>query len=120
MAANQPVSAIQKKEPGFSPCSHKTPDPMQQAKVGRRLITAGPDSPETAQCPACGAPVRRRKRRVHNGQPTYFYRHEPDSGEGCPLRYAPGEQRVLRCESRLLLRGLRRTGAANQDNRRRP
>jgi uncharacterized C2H2 Zn-finger protein len=64
---------------------------MHQAKLGRRLITAGPDSPETAQCPACGAVVRRRKRRVHNGQATYFYRHEPGNGEGCPRRVAPGE-----------------------------
>jgi hypothetical protein len=91
---------------------------MQQAKLGRRLISAGPDSPETAQCPACGAVVHRRKRRVHNGRPTYFYRHEPGSGEGCPLRYAPGEESVLRCESRVLLRGLRRTGVGKQHRRR--
>jgi hypothetical protein len=93
---------------------------MQQAKLGRRLITAGPRSPETAQCPACGAVVRRRKRRVHNGRPTYFYRHEPGSGEGCPLRYAPGEHHALQCESRLLLRGLRRTGAGKRRRKRQP
>jgi uncharacterized C2H2 Zn-finger protein len=93
---------------------------MQQAKAGRRLITAGPDSPETAQCPACGAVVRRRKRRVHNGQATYFYRHERGSGDGCPLRYAPGEQRTLLCESQLLLRGLRRAGAGKQRRKQEP
>ncbi|MCP4543325.1 MAG: hypothetical protein GY832_39935 [Chloroflexi bacterium] len=36
---------------------------MQDAMVDDQLVQAGPDSPEQAQCPACGAAVVKRKRR---------------------------------------------------------
>jgi hypothetical protein len=62
---------------------------MQKARVNGRLVTAGPDSPEMALCPACGEKVEKRKRRRGDGQVTYFYRHMMDVGDGCPLRYRP-------------------------------
>ena len=55
----------------------------------QRLITAGPDSPDRAQCPECGAPVTKRKRRRMDGSVSYFYRHVRGKGERCPLRYNP-------------------------------
>jgi hypothetical protein len=62
---------------------------MREAKVEGRLVQAGPDSPGTALCPACGGVVRKRKRRRMDGGTTYFYRHDSGEGEGCPLRSAP-------------------------------
>jgi predicted nucleic acid-binding Zn ribbon protein len=63
---------------------------MREAKVDGELIQAGPDSPEAAQCPACGGEVRKRRRKVGRDGYTYFYRHRHRSGDdGCPLRYRP-------------------------------
>jgi hypothetical protein len=72
---------------------------MQQAKAGSRLITAGPDLPEAARCLVCEAPVRRRKRRVHNGRPTFFYRHDarqrsPPAVTAWPRGFGPTVCRV--------------------------
>lgn len=37
---------------------------MLEAKVEGQLVKAGPDSPETALCPACGGVVEKRRRRI--------------------------------------------------------
>jgi uncharacterized protein with PIN domain len=62
---------------------------MRGAIVEGQLVPAGSDAPEEAVCPACGGAVRKRKRRTMDGQVTYFYRHERETGEECPLRYHP-------------------------------
>jgi hypothetical protein len=62
-------------------------DHMHDAKVGRRLVLAGPDSPDVAVCPACGGQVEKRKR-ADGGQTTWFYRHRTGT-DGCPRRYRP-------------------------------
>ena len=62
---------------------------MHEAKVNGRLTQAGPDSPEVAQCPACGGEVRKRKRKVGRNRYTYFFRHCRGIGDDCPLRYRP-------------------------------
>jgi predicted nucleic acid-binding Zn ribbon protein len=62
---------------------------MLEAKINGELIQAGPDSPETAQCPACGGEVRKRRRRVGRNTHTYFYRHKAGVGDDYPLRYRP-------------------------------
>jgi hypothetical protein len=62
---------------------------MQEAKLDGRLIQAGPDSPEIAQCPACGGEVQKRKRKVGRNGHTYFYRHRAGVSDDCPLRYKP-------------------------------
>jgi hypothetical protein len=62
---------------------------MKEAQLNGRLVLAGPDSPEMAFCPSCRGVVKRRKRRRQDGLMTYFYRHEPDVGDGCPRRYRP-------------------------------
>jgi predicted nucleic acid-binding Zn ribbon protein len=62
---------------------------MRVAKLDGELIQAGPDSPEVAQCPACGGEVRKRKRRVGRDKYTYFYRHRQGVGDECPLPYRP-------------------------------
>ena len=48
---------------------------MLEAKVDGELTQAGPDSPEVAQCPACGGEVCKRKRKVGRDWYTYLYRH---------------------------------------------
>jgi hypothetical protein len=60
---------------------------MQDAKVGRRLVVAGPDSPDVAVCPACGGQVKKRKR-TDGGKTTWFYRHRTGADD-CPRRYRP-------------------------------
>ena len=60
---------------------------MREAMINERLVTAGPDSPDVATCPACGGIVKKRKRRKMGGGITYFYRHKTGVGEKCPLRY---------------------------------
>ena len=60
---------------------------MQEAEVKGSLVKAGPNSPAAAVCPACGGIVEKRKRRRMDGQVTYFYRHKPGEGKGCPRRY---------------------------------
>jgi hypothetical protein len=62
---------------------------MQKARVNGHLVQAGPDSPETALCPSCGAQVCKRKRKIGHGKYTYFYRHKIGAGDGCALRYQP-------------------------------
>jgi len=62
---------------------------MRDAKVKGRLVVAGPDSPEVAQCPACGGEVHKRKRRLMDGSVTYYYRHKQGVGKRCPRRYSP-------------------------------
>jgi hypothetical protein len=62
---------------------------MLEAKAEGKLVQAGPDSPEKAQCPACGAAVTKRKRRRMDGSFSWFYRHVRGEGEKCPLRYNP-------------------------------
>ncbi len=62
---------------------------MKEASVGGQLVTAGPDAPDRARCPQCGAPVAKRKRSRMDGRMTYFYRHERGQGEGCSRRYNP-------------------------------
>jgi len=46
---------------------------MREAKLNGRAVQAGPDSPEIAECPACGGEVRKRKRKVGRDGYTYFY-----------------------------------------------
>ena len=62
---------------------------MLEAEVDGRLVRAGPDSPDVAQCPACGGGVSKRRRRRMDGHITFFYRHDAGEGEDCLLRYAP-------------------------------
>ena len=62
---------------------------MKQATLDGQPITASPDSPDRARCPACGAPVVKRKRRRMDGTVVYFYRHIQGEGEHCRLRYNP-------------------------------
>ena len=62
---------------------------MLEAKVNGELIQAGPDSPEVAQCPACGGEVHKRRRKVGKAGHMYFYRHKAGVGDDCPLRYRP-------------------------------
>jgi hypothetical protein len=62
---------------------------IREAMAKGRLVLAGPDSPEEAVCPSCGAVVKKRKRQNMDGQVTYFYRHETGVGEECSLRYHP-------------------------------
>jgi hypothetical protein len=62
---------------------------MFEARVNGHPVRAGADSPEVAQCPACGGEVRKRKRKVGRGGYTYFYRHRRGVGDDCPLRYRP-------------------------------
>ncbi len=62
---------------------------MKHATLDGKPITAGPDSPDLAQCPECGAPVAKRKRSRMDGSVTYFYRHKRGQGVDCSLRYAP-------------------------------
>jgi formylmethanofuran dehydrogenase subunit E len=61
---------------------------MREAKVNDEIIQAAPDSPDHARCPACGAPVVKRKRRRMDGSVVYFYCHVRGEGERCLLRYS--------------------------------
>jgi hypothetical protein len=63
---------------------------MRKAAVGEKTVTAGPDSPEVATCPACGGEVRKRKRRRMDKTITWFYRHTNGSDKECPKRYRFG------------------------------
>jgi len=63
---------------------------MRDAKVGKRVVVAGPEAPEVAQCPVCGGEVRLRKRRTMDGTVSWFYRHKQGTGrQDCPRRYQP-------------------------------
>jgi hypothetical protein len=63
---------------------------MREAKMGNRLVVAGPDAPEVATCPDCGGEVHKRKRRTMDKSTTWYYRHKRGQGKGCPRRYRPG------------------------------
>jgi hypothetical protein len=60
-----------------------------KAKVNGKLIQAGPDSPEVAQCPACSGEVHKRRRKVGRDKYTYFYHRRRGVSNDCPLRYQP-------------------------------
>lgn len=62
---------------------------MREARLNGRAVTAGPNSPDVAECPACGEEVRKRRRRTGRRRYTYFYRHREGVGGECPLRYRP-------------------------------
>jgi hypothetical protein len=63
---------------------------MREAKVGNRIVVAGPDAPDVATCPACGSEVRKRSRRCMDKSVTWYYRHKRGLGKHCPKRYRPG------------------------------
>jgi hypothetical protein len=62
---------------------------MKNAEVNGKLVSAGPDTPDVAICPDCGAEVRKRRRKCMGGRVTYFYRHRRGQGKECPRRYRP-------------------------------
>jgi hypothetical protein len=48
------------------------------------LALAGPDAPETAVCPQCHETVYlRRRRRMGDGELTYFWQHERGGSRNC-------------------------------------
>jgi uncharacterized protein with PIN domain len=63
---------------------------MREATAGKRQVTAGPDSPEVARCPACGSEVRKRSRRTMDDTVTWYYQHKNGAGKDCPKRYRFG------------------------------
>lgn len=62
---------------------------MKDAQVNGTLVIAGPDTPDTAVCPDCGAKVEKRHRTRMDGTVAYFYRHRRGKGKDCPRRYRP-------------------------------
>ncbi|MGD2147573.1 MAG: hypothetical protein PVH41_12830 [Anaerolineae bacterium] len=70
---------------------------MRQAMVMGRAdeagpgvpVVAGPDSPDVAVCPSCGAVVHKRHRRCMDKTITWYYRHARGAGKRCPQRYRP-------------------------------
>ncbi len=62
---------------------------MRTATVNNQPTPATPGAPPVATCPACGGKVHKRKRRSGD-RVTWFWRHAPGVGEGCPRRYDPG------------------------------
>ncbi len=62
---------------------------MKKAIAHDKLIVAGPEAPEVAICPDCGAEVVKRKRTCMDGSVTYFYRHKRGEQKDCPRRYRP-------------------------------
>ena len=62
---------------------------MRRAMIDGEVVTAGPEAPSVATCPACGGEVEKRKRRRSDGEVTWFWRHRPGQGDGCPRRYDP-------------------------------
>jgi len=62
---------------------------MRKAMVDGQLVLASPEAPAVATCPACGGEVEKRKRRRSDGGVTWFWRHRPGEGDGCPKRYDP-------------------------------
>lgn len=63
---------------------------MREAMVGDERVTAGPESPDVARCPACGSEVHKRKRRRMDKTVSWYYRHKNGTGKGCPERYRFG------------------------------
>jgi uncharacterized C2H2 Zn-finger protein len=62
---------------------------MREAEIDGRLVVAGPDAPQVARCPACGAELQKRKRRTMDKTTTWYYRHKRGQGKDCPGRYRP-------------------------------
>jgi len=62
---------------------------MREAVRNGERVVAGPDAPDTAICPECGAEVLKRKRTCMDGTVVYFYRHKRGKGKDCPRRYRP-------------------------------
>jgi uncharacterized C2H2 Zn-finger protein len=62
---------------------------MREAEIDGRLVVAGPDAPQVARCPACGAELQKRKRRTMDKTTTWYYRHKRGQGKDCPRRYRP-------------------------------
>jgi hypothetical protein len=62
---------------------------MRKAMVDGQLVLASPEAPAMATCPACDGEVEKRKRRRSDGEVTWFWRHRPGEGDGCPKRYNP-------------------------------
>jgi len=60
---------------------------MHDATNDGKPVTAGPDAPATAACPACGGEVHLRKHTRMDGRATYYYRHKNGQGKNCPRRY---------------------------------
>jgi hypothetical protein len=69
---------------------------MQQVKFEGELVTANPESPHVARCPACVQEVRKREWRRDGGETIWFYRHRIGVGDGCPPRYRAMEWAVAR------------------------
>ncbi|HET89417.1 MAG TPA: hypothetical protein ENN99_01560 [Chloroflexi bacterium] len=67
---------------------------MKHATLDGQLITAGPDSPDRARCPECGASVVKRKRCRMDGAVTYFYRHQ-GAGRGLSAAVHSHQRRSL-------------------------
>lgn len=60
---------------------------MRKAEVKGDIVVAGPDSPDVAQCPACGGEVHKRSRRRMDGSVSYYYRHKRGVGQNCSKSY---------------------------------
>ena len=59
---------------------------MREAKVEGEVVIAGPNTPDVAECPACGGEIHKRKRRRMDGGVTFYYRHKRGVGKDCPKR----------------------------------
>ena len=59
---------------------------MREAKFEGEIIIASPESPDVAQCPACGGEVHKRSRRRMDGSVSYYYRHKRGVGQNCSRR----------------------------------
>ena len=59
---------------------------MREAKVEDEVVVAGPDTPDVAECPACGGEIHKRKRRRMDGSVSFYYRHKRGVGKDCPKR----------------------------------
>lgn len=62
---------------------------MREARINGRIVEAGPDAPDVAQCPECGHEVIKRSRRTMDKTVTWYYRHAPGASRDCPRRYHP-------------------------------
>ena len=76
---------------------------MKRARHNGRLIEAGPDAPERAECPDCGAEVLLRRRRNIGGE-SWYWRHRSGEGRGCRRRSRiPGEVFIFKSEEEEIL-----------------
>ena len=62
---------------------------MKDAELHGKPVVAGPDAPDEALCPDCGAEVQKRRVTRMDGAVTHFYRHKRGQGKDCPRRYRP-------------------------------